>query len=48
MGLLRGLTKAGLVKKAIDEARRPENQVKIKRLAAKLAASRGSRRNVTG
>ena len=30
MGLLSGLTKAGIAKKAIDEGRKPENQRKIK------------------
>jgi hypothetical protein len=41
MRLLRGLTKVALITKVIDEARKPQNQAKIKQLASKL--SRGSR-----
>jgi hypothetical protein len=31
MGLLSKLTKAGVAKKVVDEARKPENQAKIKK-----------------
>ena len=41
MKLLRGLTKAALITKVIDEARKPQNQAKIKQLASKLG--RGTR-----
>jgi hypothetical protein len=43
MGLLSGLAKAGLAKKAIDEAKKPENQRKIKRLLSKNKGGRGGR-----
>lgn len=42
MGLFSGLAKAGLAKKAIDEARKPHNQAKIKSLIAQ-ARARGAR-----
>lgn len=42
MGIFSKLAKAGLAKKAIDEARKPENQQKLRDLAAK-ARSRGSK-----
>lgn len=31
MGILRKIAKAGIAKKVYDEARKPENQAKIKR-----------------
>ncbi len=42
MGLLNGLIKAGVAKKVIDEARKPQNQQKIKDLLAS-AQNRGGR-----
>lgn len=36
MGILSGLAKAGLAKKVIDEARKPENQRKMKEVVAKV------------
>lgn len=41
MGIFSGLAKAGLAKKAIDEARKPQNQAKIKSMIAK-ARGRGA------
>ena len=38
MGLINGLIKAGIAKKVIDEARKPHNQAKAKRLIAQLQA----------
>ena len=35
MGLISKLTKSGAAKKAMDEARKPQNQQKLKDLAAK-------------
>ena len=43
MGLLSGLTKVGLAKKAIDEARKPENQRRIKRLLSRGKGDSGGR-----
>jgi hypothetical protein len=40
MGFLSKIAKAGVAKKAIDEARKPQNQQKLKGLAAK-AKGRG-------
>jgi hypothetical protein len=40
MGFLSKLAKSGAAKKAIDEARKPQNQQKLKDLAAK-AKGRG-------
>ena len=36
MGLLSGLVKAGIAKKVVDEARKPQNQAKAKQLFAQL------------
>ncbi|WP_199522267.1 hypothetical protein [Geodermatophilus marinus] len=36
MGLLSKLGKAGIAKKAIDEASKPQNQAKIKKLVSNL------------
>ena len=36
MGLINGLIKAGIAKKVIDEARKPQNQAKAKQLIAQL------------
>ena len=45
MGLLNGLVKVGIAKKVIDEARKPQNQEKIRRAAQQLMNSRkGGRR----
>ena len=44
MGLISGLIKAGVAKKAIDIARKPENQRKAKELFAKAQARRGGGR----
>ena len=41
MGLLSGLAKAGVAKKLIDEARKPQNQQKAKDLLAQVRAKRG-------
>ena len=38
MGLINGLVKAGIAKKVIDEARKPQNQAKAKQLIAQLQA----------
>jgi hypothetical protein len=43
MRLLRGLTKAAMVKKVVDEARKPQNQAKIKQLVTKLSRKGRSR-----
>jgi hypothetical protein len=43
MGLLSGLVKAGIAKKVVDEARKPQNQAKAKQLLAQLQ-SKGKRR----
>ena len=37
MGLISALTKAGLAKKAVDEARKPHNQARIKQIVARLS-----------
>lgn len=42
MGLLSGLMKAGVAKKVIDEARKPQNQAKAKDLFNQLKAKRRS------
>lgn len=36
-----GLFKAGIAKKVIDEARKPQNQAKAKELLAQVRAKRG-------
>lgn len=43
MGLLSGLAKAGLAKKAVSEARKPKNQRKIKSLFSKGKGGGGRR-----
>ena len=43
MGLLRGLVKAAIAKKVVDEARKPQNQAKARQLLAQLQG-RGTRR----
>lgn len=43
MGLMSKLTKAGLAKKAYDEARKPQNQARIKSAVARLRNRGGSR-----
>lgn len=43
MGILGGMMKAGIAKKAFDEARKPRNQQKAKEMFAKLTdKSKGS------
>lgn len=44
MGILSKVAKAGLAKKAYDEARKPENQAKMKRAVASARAKMESRR----
>lgn len=46
MGILSKLAKTGVAKKALDEARKPQNQQKLKDLAAK-ARNRGGKRGTT-
>ena len=44
MGLISGLIKAGVAKKAIDIARKPENQRKAKEMLAGLRNRKGTQR----
>ena len=44
MGLVSGLIKAGVAKKAYDIARRPENQRKAMQLVKSLRGKKGARR----
>ncbi len=44
MGLLKGLMKAGVAKKLLDEARKPHNQQKARELFEKARQSRKSGR----
>jgi len=44
MRLLRGLTKAAVLKKVVDEARKPQNQVKMKQLVSKMTRRGGGAR----
>ena len=44
MGFLGSLAKAGLAKKAIDEARKPKNQRRLKQLWAKVTSKDGKSR----
>ena len=44
MGLVSGLLKAGVAKKAIDIARKPENQRKAKQAIANLRGKKGAQR----
>lgn len=43
MGFLSKLTRGGVAKKAIDEARKPRNQQKLRGLAAKAFRSKGGK-----
>jgi len=43
MGLVSGLLKAGIAKKIVDEARKPQNQAKAKEMLARLRARRVAR-----
>ncbi len=43
MGLLSGLVKAGIAKKVVDEARKPQNQARARQLLAQLQ-NKGKRR----
>ena len=49
MGIFSKFAKAGIAKKVVDEARKPENQAKVKRgveqLKAKQAARKGRRQH---
>ena len=47
MSLLSKLTKFGLAKMAIDEVRKPENQERIRRMAADAAGRARKRRGRT-
>ena len=40
MGLLSGLVKAGVAKKVLDEARKPQNQQKAKQLIQQLRSKK--------
>ena len=44
MGLLSGLVKAGIAKKVVDEARKPQNQAKARKLLAQLQDRSGKKR----
>ncbi len=44
MGLFSALAKAGLAKKAIDEARKPQNQRRLKEVVAKVRSRGGKGR----
>ena len=46
MGIMSKLAKAGVAKKVVDEARKPQNQLKLKGLVAK-ARSRGGKGGTT-
>nr|CAA9346589.1 MAG: hypothetical protein AVDCRST_MAG46-2311 [uncultured Nocardioidaceae bacterium] len=41
MGIMSKLTKAGVAKKAVDQARKPQNQQKLRGLVAKARARGG-------
>lgn len=43
MGLINGLVKAGIAKKVVDEARKPQNQARARQLLARLQA-KGTKR----
>ena len=47
MGMIRNLIGAGIVAKVVQEARKPENQAKIKKAIADFQAKQ-SRRNAGG
>ena len=44
MGLISGLVKAGIAKKAFDAANKPENQRKLRELIGKARAKKGATR----
>ncbi len=44
MGLIGGLMKAGIAKKAFDMASKPENQRKLKELVGKARAKKAPKR----
>jgi hypothetical protein len=44
MGLIGGLVKAGIAKKAFDAANKPENQRRIKELVGKARAKKAPKR----
>ena len=41
MGLINGLVKAGIAKKVVDEARKPQNQAKLKKMLADFQNKNG-------
>ncbi|MCW2666413.1 MAG: hypothetical protein JWN57_1375 [Frankiales bacterium] len=41
MGMLSGLLKAGIAKKVFDEARKPQNQAKLKGLVSQMRKGKG-------
>lgn len=43
MGIVSKLAKAGIVKKAVQEAKKPQNQAKAKEAFAKLRQKQGGR-----
>lgn len=43
MGLLSKLTKGSVAKKAMDEARKPQNQQKLRELAARRFRGKGGK-----
>ena len=43
MGFMSKLTKSAAAKKAVDEARKPQNQEKLKDLVAKKARGKGGK-----
>jgi hypothetical protein len=48
VGLFGGLVKAGVAKKVYDEARKPQNQARIKSLVGKVMDKRGGGRGDSG
>ncbi len=44
MGLISGMLKAGIAKKAYDVARKPENQRKVKDLLARARSKKDAKR----
>jgi hypothetical protein len=48
MGLLSKITKGGMAKKVVDEARKPENQRAIKRMVSNVTGKGGDQRRPGG
>lgn len=44
MGILSKFAKAGIAKKVVDQARKPENQAKVKRGVEQLRAKQAARK----